>query len=289
MWPSPRISVLLIVAVACSYRSAVDNPASYLLCGTPRTGSTFLCGLLSSTGLAGNPESYFREPDLTTWARRLGMPTLGHDPFDYQDFAARVRHVGSTPNGVFAARIMWGSLQHMIAGLAPERLGSTDLDVLFDTFGPLNIVHIRRDNVIAQAVSWARAEQTGYWQAGDSSQTKPVLDLDQVDSLVHTINDHNAAWISWFHEQGAHPYVVTYEELVADPGQTVEGILAHLNLVPLPGWRPSPPHTKQADAVNLDWIRRYLAEREDLPPPYQQPRSRPQTASSLSWRLSGLA
>jgi len=35
---------------------------AYLICGTPRTGSTLLCDLLRATGIAGRPESYFRLP-----------------------------------------------------------------------------------------------------------------------------------------------------------------------------------------------------------------------------------
>jgi hypothetical protein len=40
------------------------KPSPYLVCGTARTGSTYLCDLLASTGVAGHPESYFRETDL---------------------------------------------------------------------------------------------------------------------------------------------------------------------------------------------------------------------------------
>jgi LPS sulfotransferase NodH len=42
---------------------------SYLICATtPRTGSSLLCGLLDSTGIAGHPESYFRRQDEREWA-----------------------------------------------------------------------------------------------------------------------------------------------------------------------------------------------------------------------------
>jgi len=52
-----------------------EPPRSYVLCGTPRTGSTLLCGLLRSTGVLGRPESYFREPDEVAWAARFGLAT----------------------------------------------------------------------------------------------------------------------------------------------------------------------------------------------------------------------
>jgi trehalose 2-sulfotransferase len=41
---------------------------SYFVCGTPRTGSSLLLGLLESTGVAGRPQAYFREPDEPLWA-----------------------------------------------------------------------------------------------------------------------------------------------------------------------------------------------------------------------------
>ena len=66
-------------------------------------------------------------------------------------------------------------------------------------------VWLRRADVIRQAVSWARAEQTGYWQRGDAAAIEPRLDIGQVDDLVRTVLDHNAAWATWFLEQGVHP------------------------------------------------------------------------------------
>ncbi|MBA2364790.1 MAG: hypothetical protein H0V86_14810, partial [Chloroflexia bacterium] len=36
---------------------------SYLICGTPRSGSFLLCEALKNTGLAGMPEEYFWRGD----------------------------------------------------------------------------------------------------------------------------------------------------------------------------------------------------------------------------------
>ena len=44
---------------------------SYFICATPRSGSTLLCDLLARTGVAGNPESYFRRQSIPYWAREL--------------------------------------------------------------------------------------------------------------------------------------------------------------------------------------------------------------------------
>ena len=61
-------------------------------------------------------------------------------------------------------------------------------------------VHLQRGDVLAQAVSWAKAEQTGYWQDGDSSVPgqRPEFDFHDVDGYLKAINEHNAAWDEWF-------------------------------------------------------------------------------------------
>ena len=232
---------------------------SYLVCGTPRTGSTLLCSLLASTGVAGRPESYFREPDEQTWARRLGVPVDSDGSFDYLAFARAVRDAGSTPNGVFAARVMWGTMPRIVAGLDPT--AARDLDALTAAFGPLRFVHLRRYDVVGQAVSWARAEQTGCWQHGDRATASPRADLDQIDDLVRTIAEHDAGWRGWFDRQGVEPWRVRYEDVVADPDRAARELLGQLGVEPPAGWRPDPPHRRQADEVNADWDRRYRARR----------------------------
>lgn len=85
---------------------------AYFICATPRTGSSLLCGLLASTGVAGRPESYFRTEDQPVWAARWGIA----DPCgrgDYGEFLRCARLEGTTENGVFAARVMWGTLGNL--------------------------------------------------------------------------------------------------------------------------------------------------------------------------------
>jgi trehalose 2-sulfotransferase len=156
----------------------VSSTTSYLLCGTPRTGSTLLCSLLSSTGIAGHPDSYFRGPDEQAWADELGVPARAGRALDYAEFIAAVRECATSDNGVFGARV--------IDGLA-RGSARPDVEVLQEAFGPLTAIHLRRQDTVAQAVSWARAEQTGYWQEGDVARAKAQLDLDLLAELVRTI------------------------------------------------------------------------------------------------------
>ena len=229
-----------------------EPPRSYVLCGTPRTGSTLLCSLLYSTCVLGRPESYFREPDEVAWATRFGLATEGGRVRDYRAFVSAARSAGTSSNGVFGARIMWGSLERVMEGLG-RAPGKPDLPILEEALGPLTFVHLRREDIAAQAVSWCRAEQTGYWQQGDAVAREPHLDVAQARLLMETIREHEAAWQAWFGTQGIEPHTVTYEQLVGDSLRVVRGIASKM-AVELPSdWRPQSSHRKQADEFNRVW------------------------------------
>jgi LPS sulfotransferase NodH len=244
-----------------SYAFDVAAPMSYVLCATPRTGSTFLCSLLSSTGVAGRPESYLRDEDWRLWAERFGMPALADRSEDYPPFVAGAVRAGSTHNGVFGARLMWGTMPVLVRGLDPCQGRRSDHEVLADALGPLCFVHLQRHDVVGQAVSWARAEQSGYWQHGDQRTGEPRFDLDQLDELVRTIDGHNAAWRHWFVDQGVEPVNVAYESVVAAPSDTVRVILHAIGTELPAGWTPASSHQRQADNMNAEWVQRYHAVR----------------------------
>ncbi len=229
-----------------------DLTRSYVLCGTPRTGSTLLCSLLCSTGVLGQPESYFREPDEVAWAIRFGLATEGGHLRDYQAFVNAALSAGTSNNGVFGVRIMWGSLGRMMEGLG-QVPGKPDLQILEEAFGPLIFVHLRREDIAAQAVSWCRAEQTGYWQQGDIITQEPHQDIAQTRLLMETITKHNAAWQAWFDAQGVEPHTFTYEQLVGDRRRVIQGIAAKLEVELPSNWRPQSLPRKQADELNRVW------------------------------------
>jgi len=234
---------------------------SYFICATPRTGSSLLLGLLASTGLAGVPESYFRQPDEQLWADRWGIPGPADPAFDYQAFVRAAVVAGTTPNGVFGAKLMWGTLDELVAKLAPRAEGQ-DLAVLEAAFGPVRFVHLRREDELAQAVSWLRAEQTGAWRAGEPGGTaaEPHYVEARITALLDTVAEHNAAWRAWFARYGITPHEITYEQLTADLTGTTRGVLTFLGLDPEAGGPIQPRHRRQADRVNEEWATRYRTE-----------------------------
>jgi LPS sulfotransferase NodH len=147
-------------------------------------------------------------------------------------------------------------------GLGRPR-GQSDLITLELAFGPVIFVHLQREDIVGQAVSWYRAEQTGFWQQGDAASRPPERDLDQMKQLIRTIRDHNAAWRSWFDRVGVRPHAVNYEQLVHDRRTTVEGIAALLGVEVPAQWQPASAHERQADEINAEWVAALEAVLED--------------------------
>lgn len=235
---------------------------SYLICATPRSGSTLLCGLLRSTGVAGRPESYFRRQSVSAYADAWGLPQRGDAVTEVDGFVRAAVAAGSTANGVFGARIMWGTMTELTDALSSARADgpASALELLTEAFGRTRFLHLRRVDVVAQAVSWARAEQTHYWHPGEevvAGGQEPHFDRDLIDELVHRIDLHEKAWQEWFAGQGLSPFELTYEDLAEDPIGVTEAVLEHLGLV-LPADRTiTVRDRRQADDVNADWITRY--------------------------------
>lgn len=239
---------------------------AYFVCAIPRTGSSLLLGLLDSTGVAGRPQAYFREPDEPLWAERWGLspPSL-----DYTGYVRAAIAAGRSGNGVFGAKLMGGTLDELVAKLAAVHpsLAGNDAALLERTFGRTRFVHLRREDVLAQAVSWLRAEQTGTWYAGGSGEiggaggngAAPRFDAGRIQELIQLIEEHNAGWERWFASSSVSPLRVTYEELDADVTGVTRRVLDFLGLALPEGRVIEPRHRRQADTLNAQWIDRFRA------------------------------
>jgi LPS sulfotransferase NodH len=255
-------------------RDPADRVDSYFVCATPRTGSSLLLGLLESTGVAGRPQAYFRAPDELRWADRWQLPRTAEGGFDYADYVRAALAAGRTENGVFGAKLMWGTLDEVVEELAASHpdLAGNEVALLNRAFGRTRFVLLRRDDVLAQAVSWLRAEQTDKWFIGGNGEIggnagngrAPRFDADGIRHLIEMITEHNAAWEAWFASWGIRPHVVRYEELDADMVDATRRILDFLGLDAPAGCPIAPRHKRQSDELNRQWTERYRAAVADF-------------------------
>jgi len=243
----------------------------YIICGTPRTGSTLLCGLLASTKMAGDPHSFYRRQNIAEWAEEWGVPsrdTIGEQEFQVAYLDAAIR-AGKGGTGVFGLRLMRENLDELSAIL--DRLfPDLPLDkARFETaFGRVLYIHLSRENKLAQAVSLIKAEQTGLWHiAPDGTEIErvappqePRYDFERIKGELAELEAYDAAWNIWFAEQGITPLRIGYESLSANPAATLASICEALGVPPPDATEVKPGVAKLSDAISLDWMRRFRLE-----------------------------
>jgi LPS sulfotransferase NodH len=230
----------------------VTAKVSYLICSMRRSGGGLLAGLLRSTGVAARPEEYFWENDIPRWRKRWSL-----SPGD--DYLSRVVEEGTTPNGVFGARVMWSYLDDVIEQVAgAETRSRSKHEILANAFPDLHYVYLSREDRLAQAVSWAKAIQTDEWFAGDRHriQREPTFDRSVIEGLLGEIASGERGWRSFFADGATTTLHLKYETIARHPLGTGRDVLSFLG-VAADDVRFDVQTRRQADHLNESWIERF--------------------------------
>ena len=152
--------------IGVSQAIRVELPAvSYLVCASQRSGTTMLCRALADIGTAGRPEEYFLAVDEVA---QPGWRCWEHGPYGMangarsrEEYLEIVYRLGSTPNGIFGAKLMWNNVPWAVAKFkeVPRFSGLDRAEVFHAAFPGLRIVNITRRDRLRQAVdglAWRR-------------------------------------------------------------------------------------------------------------------------------------
>ncbi|TPL86746.1 Stf0 sulfotransferase [Mesorhizobium sp. B2-3-14] len=241
---------------------------AYIICGTPRTGSTLLCKLLAATGTTGDPHSFYRRQDVSEWAEEWNLPprdTMGELEFQLAYLNAAI-DAGKGGTEIFGLRLMRENLDELSAILDRIFPGLASGKARFErAFGRVLYVHLSRENKLAQAVSLVKAEQTGLWHVAPDgteiervgSPGEPRYDFQRIRDEVAELEAYDSAWNTWFAEQDITPLRIGYERLSSSPAATLISICQALGVQSPNTGDVKPGVAKLADATSLDWMRRY--------------------------------
>lgn len=241
---------------------------AYVICGTPRTGSTLLCDLLAATKRTGNPDSFYGRKFLSWWAGQWNLPSP--DTMSERDYNLlylnKAIEVGKGATSIFGLRLMRENLGELSATLDQIYPGLvSDRARLERAFGKILYLHLSREDKLAQAISLVKAEQTGLWHvAPDGTEIErlgppkdPEYDFERIRQKVLEFEGYDAAWNTWFEAQGISPLRIGYETLSADPAAVLTRVCEALGVAAPPAAAVKPGVAKLADAISRDWMRRY--------------------------------
>lgn len=219
----------------------------YAICFVGRGGSNLLCEYLTSTGVLGRPLEYFN----AAGRRMFGDPGFPEEPEKQID---RILTSGATDNGIYGLKISPG--QFDVAAKA----------IPWTTMLPdLAFVALRRRDLLGQAISMARAVQTGQWRSTMAAKTAPAYDGERIRECLRMVTRDYVRWDMYFARNGIDPLVLVYEDLVADPQSEVDKVA---RLFGLGGRAPVKMELTeleiQRDAITEDWKLRFYEQYRNL-------------------------
>ena len=133
---------------------------------------------------------------------------------------------------------------------------------LSEVFPSLHCVYVRRSDHLRQAISYARAIQTGQWASDhDIRNSELRFDRAEISALMARIEREEQLWERYFADRSIAPLRTVYEDFRHAPGDTVRAILTFLGVSTPPGLE-IPPATLgvQADQLTELWAARFRGD-----------------------------
>lgn len=244
---------------------------SYLIMMSPRSGSTLLCAHLAKIGHGRPTEGFhFSKRALT---ERFGTTVDFSDPYAHTVAALNY----GTSHGVFGLKFSWVEFELFIKKarklIGEPWMGLTEMDILDIFFPDARLVRLVRRDKIAQAVSYAKAMQTGVWhEMVDESEdykdyiVPPQYNQDHIEALFDNLLAFDLSWEYFLKNNHKECLDVWYEDLANDYVHVMTKVCDYLGVKN--DEELSPPLKRQANKINQQWVQRFQQETSWMQDPY---------------------
>jgi LPS sulfotransferase NodH len=172
----------------------------------------------------------------------------------------------ATPNAVFGFRLMAWDVERFVSKLRlTNEFGTADapeIELLRSALPRLQFIHLSRADQLRQAISKARALQTGLWKIGNGKAlgAEPKFDPDLIAHCLESARVEEKFWSDFFARNAIEPIRITYEALCRDYKRTVEAVLDFLAIrLPRTIAVGDPVTVRQTDELTAEWEERYRA------------------------------
>lgn len=196
----------------------VFNGKAYLLCITPRSGSTFFSDILGKTQSLGQCHEHFPS--------EMGglVPSWMNECSGLADAFGRLQR-NAQPLDFFGIK---GTPLQMFPLITAGAFGNPSI--------PLRYIYLRRKDILRQAISLCRAAKTGEWHSDDPNVSDPEISIDEIVTQMKLLRRMEADWEVIFHTLGIAPFRLFYEELLAEPLVTYSRVGEYLGVK----WKKDP-------------------------------------------------
>lgn len=183
---------------------------------TSRSGTTFFVDVLNRTGEFGNIREHMNVYMQDIGVRKWRAKSMG----EYLTKSVK-RH--SSKNGVYGFK-----------GTAEALLPLIQIGELPDNAAQWSWITVRRDDIIAQAISLYRAKSTGVWHdRGRKSAEPPPMppyDFEAIEKQVNLIQRRQGQIERFISHHDLQPLRLVYEDFRHDPTDALRAVFEHVGL-----------------------------------------------------------
>ena len=185
----------------------------YIICITPRTGSTYLTHLLKSNVEFGYPNEWMNPRGIEKGLEKNNLSS-------FNQYINMLWDNHSSKDGVFGIEAPYYHLK-ILMQIIP-------LDLLLGKNH--HWFHLMRENIVSQSISLYLAQQSGIYHSTDLEREgntkqeipKPVYDGKAIKFGVAKILKWECQYEKLFKDNDVNPVRISYEKIIKDPSATVE-------------------------------------------------------------------
>jgi LPS sulfotransferase NodH len=177
----------------------------------------------------GVPHEYFNASHIGVIGSRFGIQALADGRRLRSDAEARRAYIAGllarrTVNGIFAAKMHWGQYASYLEN--PE--GAEMLQ-------RAHFIHLYRENLLAQAISFHLSKETGRWGFDATVTTAPAsepgfFNAKQIDEHLKSLAEADMNWRLFFARNAISPLAFSYERIRDDLGGVLSTIVSGFGL-----------------------------------------------------------
>ncbi|MDN5941339.1 MAG: Stf0 family sulfotransferase [Nitrospira sp.] len=200
------------------YRKGLEKYSTYVICMTPRSGSSYLADLLKKTGYLGQPGEFLNFNLAGRTIARLADEKIElRNILQYMTWLLKCR---ATKNCVFGVKASYWQFAPFI---------NTGLDATL--FGSPRLFRLQRRNLVKQGISLFIATQTKRFHSVSNpkdAKEAPDYNDDKIRHWIQHIYTQEQGWSRYFSERKLAPLVIEYDDLSADADPVLRLISSQL-------------------------------------------------------------
>lgn len=231
---------------------ASPEPRSrFLIAITPRSGSSYLCDVMTKIKLFGIPGEVMNQEFIPKIIKRIP----GRNP---EEYIRNVIHFRKTKNGISGLKASWFQFQNFKNAMVDHSFLSG-----------FKYIYLTRRDMAAQAVSLYKATETSVFHTNINHSEEAVFklrsleyDYEKIKEWYTHIDRQEKGWQQYFNENRISPLHLTYEEIDKNIVAILHRIATFVGVNPKNIRIPeeSSVFKKIRDHRNAEWAHRFSLE-----------------------------